>query len=211
MEWKQSTALIPYPEAIDFMEKRVEVIADGVAEECIWLLEHPPLFTSGTSARPSDLVDTLGFPVYEAGRGGQFTYHGPGQRVGYVMLNLKKRYAPAVPDIRDFVQKLEQWIIFTLADFGIEGFTREGRVGVWTNTPSGEAKIAAQGIRIRRGVSFHGIAINVHPDLSHYRGIIPCGIREYGVTSMQAMGKDITLAQLDSALRTHIKSLIPSP
>lgn len=201
LEWKVSETPVSYPDALAAMEERVDAIREGKAEELVWLLEHPPLYTAGTSAREEDLLEQR-FPVYEAGRGGQYTYHGPGQRVAYVMLDLKRRYAET-PDLRDFVQRLENWIILTLSDFGIIGAVREGRIGVWVNTPEGEKKIAALGIRVRGGVSFHGIAINVNPDLSHYSGIVPCGIQEYGVTSIQDFGKGASLAQLDTSLQKH--------
>lgn len=207
VEWKTSSELIPFPDALAFMQARVESIADDAAEETIWLLEHPSMYTSGTSAKPEDLIEAR-FPVFETGRGGEYTYHGPGQRVGYVMLNLRKRYAPNVPDVRDFVSRLQNWIILSLADFGIESFVREGRIGVWVFDKTGkECKIAAQGIRISRGVSFHGIAINVAPDLSHYSGIVPCGISSYGMTSMKALGVDISMTKLDAALKKHFAEI----
>lgn len=168
----------------------------GEADELIWLVEHPPLYTAGTSAKGADLLSER-FPVYETGRGGQFTYHGPGQRIAYVMLDLKKRGQ----DIRAFVKQLETWIIRTLGAFGVEGFTRDGRIGVWVNTPTGgEAKIAALGIRVQGWVTSHGIAINLNPDLSHYAGIVPCGIREFGVTSLSDLQAGVTMDQLDAAL-----------
>lgn len=188
------------------MQSRVDDIASSKEDEMIWLLEHPPLYTGGTSAKKSDLIDAR-FPVYETGRGGEYTYHGPGQRIGYVMLNLKNRYAPNVPDVRDFVSRLQNWIIASLKDFGIDGFVREGRVGVWTMDKNGkESKIAAQGIRISRGISLHGIAVNVQPDLSHYSGIVPCGISSYGVTSMQALGVNVTLGEFDASLKKHFET-----
>ena len=202
-EWKISSKPIPFPDALAFMQARVESIADDAADETIWLLEHPPMYTSGTSAKKEDLIDAR-FDVFETGRGGEYTYHGPGQSVGYVMLNLKKRYAPNVPDVRDFVSRLQRWIITSLGDFGIEGFVREGRVGVWVMDKTGkECKIAAQGIRISRGISYHGIAVNVAPDLSHYSGIVPCGISSYGVTSMKELGVNISLPEFDGALQKH--------
>jgi lipoyl(octanoyl) transferase len=194
------------------MEEHVAAIRAGQAAERIWLLEHAPLYTRGTSAKTADLLDAR-FPVYEAGRGGEYTYHGPGQRVAYVMLDLKKRYAPGVPDIRDFVRRLERWIIAALAELGVEAFTREGRIGVWVDRGAGsrlqasgsnnasEAKVAALGIRVRRGVSYHGVAVNVNPDLSHYGGIVPCGIREYGVTSLERLGVTADMRALDAALK----------
>jgi lipoyl(octanoyl) transferase len=216
MEWKISPDPIPYEEAVARMEARVRDIRGGQAGELVWLLEHPALYTAGTGASDGDLMDTLGFPVFKTGRGGQYTYHGPGQRVAYVMLDLKKR----TPDVRLFVRNLERWIIATLAEFGVKSFTRKGRVGVWVNTttssphrsphpnppPMGEgirceAKIAAIGVRIRQWVTYHGISINVNPDLSHYRGIVPCGIREYGVTSLAAMGVKVSLQGINEALQ----------
>ena len=177
----------------------------GNADEMVWLLEHPPLYTSGTSAKPSDLIEQR-FPVYETGRGGEFTYHGPGQRIGYVMLDLKKRERM---DVRAYVKSLEQWIIATLAEFGVAAFTREGRIGVWVDKPKGgEAKIAALGIRVRKWVTFHGISINVNPDLSHYAGIVPCGIREYGVTSLKALGIDASMEEVDTALKQTSKNIL---
>ena len=189
MEWKISDGLTSYEDALTFMEVRVDAISKGTAEECIWLLEHPPLYTAGTSAQIEDLVDPDRFPVYEAKRGGQYTYHGPGQRVAYVMLDLNQRGK----DVRQFVQKLEHWVIDTLDSFNIKGEIREGRVGVWVTRPEkpltvtgqpAEDKIAAIGIRLRKWVSFHGISINVEPDLEHFSGIVPCGITEHGVTSL---------------------------
>lgn len=199
LEWKISEGLIRYEDAISFMESRVEAIIQGEAPEMVWLLEHPPLYTAGTSAQASDLLSPQGFPVYEAGRGGEYTYHGPGQRVAYVMLDLKRRNAM---DVRAYVQSLEQWIIDTLATFNIQSFTREGRIGVWVEKPH-EAKIAAIGIRIRKWVTYHGICINAHPDLSHYAGIVPCGIREFGVTSMKQLGLNTSMEELDNALRAQ--------
>jgi lipoyl(octanoyl) transferase len=202
IEWRISAGLTPFAEALAAMEARVEAVADGREQELLWLLEHPPLYTGGTSAKAEHLL-THQFPVYETGRGGQYTYHGPGQRVVYTVLNVKARAAPAVPDVRRFVHTLEQWIIDTLLTFGVVGERREGRIGIWVRTPVGEAKIAALGIRIRRGVSLHGIAINLCPDLSHFGGIIPCGIQEYGVTSLHALGHTVSMADMDAALRHH--------
>jgi lipoyl(octanoyl) transferase len=189
--------LVAYETALSFMEERVAAIREGRAEELVWLLEHPPLYTAGTSARPEDLIDDKGFPVYRAGRGGQFTYHGPGQRIAYVMLDLQKRGS----DVRRFVHDLEEWVIRTLDRFNVRGERREDRVGVWVRKEGGgEAKIAALGVRVRRWVSFHGLAINVDPDLSHYSGIVPCGIREYGVTSLTELGILVSMPEVDSAL-----------
>lgn len=198
MEWKTSERLVDYEQAVAAMEQRVADIHAGKADEMIWLLEHPPLYTSGTSAKPSDLLATS-FPVYAAGRGGQYTYHGPGQRIAYVMLDLKRRDAM---DVRCYVRHLENWIITALEQFGVESFVRDGRVGVWTFDKSGkECKIAALGIRIRKWVTFHGMCINVNPDLSHYAGIVPCGIKDYGVTSLKALGIDATMPEVDAALK----------
>ena len=191
---------MPYPEAVAFMEARAAAIRAGTAPETVWLVEHPPLYTAGTSARAEDLVDATRFPVFQAGRGGQYTYHGPGQRVAYVMLDVGRRGA----DVRRFVRDLEEWLIRTLAVFGVTGERREGRVGIWVKRPgvmSGEDKIAAIGIRLRHWVSFHGVALNVDPDLSHYAGIVPCGIREHGVTSLAALGVAAGMGQVDEALR----------
>ena len=187
------------------MEQRVADIISGSKDELVWLLEHPALYTSGTSAHAPDLIDHTRFPVYAAGRGGQYTYHGPGQRIAYVMLNLKARDAM---DIRAYVQNLERWIIATLAHFGVTGMIREGRVGVWTLDKNGqEAKIAALGIRVRKWVTFHGISLNVAPDLSHYAGIVPCGIQQFGVTSLKALGVDTTMAEVDAVLRSQFDNI----
>lgn len=203
-EWFISEGLTAYPDAMRDMEGHVAAMIEGGADERIWLLEHPPLYTAGTSAKAEDLLAANQFPTYDAGRGGQYTYHGPGQRIGYVMLNLKQRAAPEDPDLRAYVKQLEQWIINTLGVFGIKGELREGRVGVWVVEPSGkESKIAALGIRVRKWVSYHGIAINVSPDLSHYSGIVPCGIREHGVTSLQALGVAASMHDVDTALKAQ--------
>lgn len=206
VEWIISDRLIEYQSAIDWMEVRVNDIAAGGADEAIWLLEHPPLYTAGTSARAADLIEPDRFPVYATRRGGQYTYHGPGQRVAYVLLDLNKRGK----DVRDFVQKLERWIINTLDQFNVRGETREGRIGVWVERPEKpllpdgshtEDKIAALGIRLRKWVSFHGLSINVDPDLSHFSGIVPCGIAQHGVTSLVDLGLPITLQDIDVALQ----------
>ncbi|MBI1171299.1 lipoyl(octanoyl) transferase LipB [bacterium] len=197
--------LAPYPETLAAMEARVAEIAAGTAPEAIWLLEHPPLYTAGTSARIEDLTDPGRFPVYAAGRGGQYTYHGPGQRVAYTMLDLNQRGR----DVRRFVCNLENWVIGTLAAFGVKGERRSGRVGVWVTRPDKapnpdgsvrEDKIAAIGVKLRRWVSFHGISINVEPDLGDFSGIVPCGIRDHGVTSLVDLGLPVTMADLDAAL-----------
>lgn len=200
--WRISDLPVPYPEAVDFMEKRAAEIRAGTAPETIWLLEHPPLYTAGTSAKSGDLLAPDRFPVFETGRGGQFTYHGPGQRVVYVMLNVKDRGA----DVRQFVHDLESWVIGTLARFNVKAERRDGRVGLWVADGTREDKIAAIGIRLRHWVSFHGISINVHPDLSHFNGIVPCGISEslttpFGVTSLAKLGQMVTMPELDIALK----------
>ncbi len=206
MEWIQSDGLTDYETALSVMEARVADIRAGRADEAIWFLEHPPLYTAGTSAKPADLVDPGRFPVFEARRGGQYTYHGPGQRVVYVMLDLDRRGR----DVRCFVRDLEAWVIAALGEFGLTGHIRPGRVGVWIDRPDkprlpdgrmAEDKIAAIGIRLRRWVSFHGISINVEPDLSHFDGIVPCGITEYGVTSLVDLGLPVTMDDLDVALK----------
>jgi lipoyl(octanoyl) transferase len=196
LEWRTEKGLQPYPEAVAFMEKRVARIADGTAPELVWLVEHPPIYTAGTSAKDSDLIDAR-FPVFRTGRGGQFTYHGPGQRVGYVMLDLKRRKA----DVRAFVHDLEEWLIATLAQFNVKGERREGRVGIWVVRGIREDKIAAIGVRVRRWVTFHGVSLNVDPDLSHFSGIVPCGVREHGVTSLVDLGLPVTMADVDVAMK----------
>jgi lipoyl(octanoyl) transferase len=197
IEWRFSDVPVPYPEAVAFMEQRVAAIRAGTAPECIWLLEHPPLYTGGTSADPKDLLDPERFPVYQTGRGGQYTYHGPGQRVVYVMLDLKTRGA----DIRGFVHSLEEWLIRTLGRFVVKGERRDGRVGIWVDRGGGrEDKIAAIGVRVRHWVSFHGIALNVDPELAHFSGIVPCGISRHGVTSLWDLGLTPTMDDVDCAL-----------
>ncbi len=197
IEWRISDGAVPYPEALAFMEDRVEAIRRGEAGDCVWLLEHPPLYTAGTSARPADLLTPDRFPVYSTGRGGQYTYHGPGQRVAYVMLDLKRRGA----DLRAYVHDLEEWLIRALARFTVKAERREGRVGLWVARGDGrEDKIAAIGVRVRHWVSFHGIALNVDPELEHFGGIVPCGIREHGVTSLWDLGFTPTLPEVDCAL-----------
>ena len=197
VEWRVSEGLVPYEEALAFMTDRAAAIHAGTASECVWLLEHPPLFTAGTSADPSELMNPLGFPVYEAGRGGRYTYHGPGQRVGYLMLNLDKRGR----DVRRLVQSLECWIIRTLGDLGIESHRSAGRIGIWVGEGPSEVKIAALGIRVKHWVTLHGFSINVTPDLSHFGGIVPCGIAEFGVTSIAAQGKEMPMSRVDAALK----------
>jgi len=206
VEWRISDALVPYPDAVAFMDARVAAIASGAAPELIWLLEHPPLYTAGTSARATDLVDAR-FPVHKSGRGGQFTYHGPGQRVIYAMLDLNRRN----PDLRAFVGALEAWIIAALSTFNVKGERRADRIGIWVSRPekargkngeTAEDKIAAIGIRVRRWVSFHCVSLNVAPDLSHFSGIVPCGISaaQFGVTSLRDLGLLVSMSELDVAL-----------
>ena len=206
VEWITAPGLTDYPAACAFMEARADAIAAGLAPEAIWLVEHPPLYTAGTSAKPADLTDPDRFPVYSSKRGGQYTYHGPGQRVAYVMLDVGARGR----DVRCFVRDLEKWIIATLAEFGLTGEIRPGRVGVWVTRPDRplgpdgrvpEDKIAALGIRLRKWISFHGLSINLNPDLSHFGGIIPCGITDHGVTSLSDLGLTVSMAELDAALK----------
>jgi lipoyl(octanoyl) transferase len=197
IEWRVSAGPVAYPDALAFMEQRAAAIRAGTASECIWLLEHPPLFTAGTSADPAELMNPLGFPVFEAGRGGRYTYHGPGQRVAYVMLDLEQRGK----DIRCFVHALEQWMIDALARFGVNAHRSEGRIGIWVGESENEAKIGALGVRVKRWVTLHGLAVNVDPDLTHFGGIVPCGISEFGVTSLAALGKQTPMAAVDDALK----------
>ena len=200
VEWSVAPRPVPYPDAVAAMEERVAAILAHRAPEKVWLVEHPPLYTAGTSAHATDLLDSLGLPVHRSGRGGQYTYHGPGQRVAYVMLDLAGR---GRMDLRCFVRDLEQWLIDALAALGVVGVRREGRVGIWVETAGGEAKIAAIGVRVRRWVTFHGVSLNVAPDLAHYRGIVACGIREHGVTSLAALGVDATMDEVDRVLRRN--------
>jgi lipoyl(octanoyl) transferase len=197
LEWAISDGLVPYPEALQAMQERVAAIRAGTAPELIWLLEHPPTYTAGTSARPEDLLETR-FPTFEAGRGGQWTYHGPGQVTGYVMLDLARRGR----DVRAYVHNLEEWLIRALDRFNVRGERREGRVGIWVANPvtGGESKIAAIGVRVTRWVTWHGVALNVEPELSHFAGIVPCGIREHGVTSLHALGIPASMAEAQAAL-----------
>jgi lipoyl(octanoyl) transferase len=197
IEWRTSGAPVDYREALAFMDERAAAIRAGTARECIWLLEHPPLYTAGTSADPAELSNPLAFPVHDAGRGGRYTYHGPGQRVGYVMLDLDKRGR----DVRCLVHALEGWIIAALADLGVTARREPGRIGIWVGDGPDEAKIAALGIRIKRWVTLHGFSINVAPDLAHFGGIIPCGISEFGVTSLEQIGKESDMARVDAALK----------
>jgi lipoyl(octanoyl) transferase len=197
VEWLFADTCVPYPEALAFMEDRVAKIHAGEAAECLWMLEHPSLYTAGTSANPRDLLAPDRFPVYEAGRGGQYTYHGPGQRIGYVMLDLRDRGR----DVRCFVHQLEDWVIRALAEFNVFGERRDGRVGIWVSRGGGrEDKIAAIGVRVRRWVTYHGFSLNVEPDLTHFQGIIPCGISEHGVTSLWDLGIHVTMEEVDAAL-----------
>ncbi len=207
VEWRVEKTPVAYPDALAEMDSYVAALHEGTARERVWLLEHPPLYTAGTSARSDDLLMPDRFPVFRAGRGGQYTYHGPGQRVAYVMLDLKKRGG----DLRLYIENLERWIIAVLAGFDIKGVIRQGRVGVWVESPDGqENKIAAIGVRVRHWISFHGIAINVSPNLDHFSGIVPCGLSHYGVTSLKALGSDASTADVDAALMRlfpHIFSL----
>jgi len=208
LEWRVTDAPVPYETAVAAMEARVAAIRDGGAPELVWLLEHPPLYTAGTSARPEDLLDPARLPVYRSGRGGQYTYHGPGQRIAYVLLDLDRRGR----DVRCHVWRLEEWIIAALARFGVKGERRDGRVGVWIARPDGhDDKIAAIGVRVRRWVSYHGVALNVAPDLDHYRGIIPCGIaREssgHGVTSLARLGIPASMSEIDTALHATFNAV----
>lgn len=197
MEFIIQPNLVDYESAVSEMERRVAAIRQGEEGEAVWLLEHPPLYTAGTSARAEDLLNPR-FPVFQTGRGGQYTYHGPGQRVAYVMVDLKNRQKE--PDIRKYVWQLEEWVIQTLAEIGIKGERREGRVGIWVVQGHTENKIAAVGVRVRHWVTYHGISINVNPDLSHFSGIIPCGIKEFGVTKINDICSDVTMEQVDSIL-----------
>jgi len=212
VEWRVFEALAPYEATLARMEERATAIAKGESAECVWLLEHPPLYTAGTSANPADLVESERFPVYKTGRGGQYTYHGPGQRVAYVMLNLQQREQ----DVRRYVFALEQWLIDTLARFNIRGERRDDRVGVWVERPERprrfdgalcEDKIAALGIRLRKWVSFHGISLNVAPDLQHFDGIVACGIKDHGVTSFEDLGLLTSMAEVDIALRAAFEEI----
>ncbi|WP_441966534.1 lipoyl(octanoyl) transferase LipB [Microvirga sp. 2MCAF38] len=207
VEWMVTDGLVGYEEAVAFMEARAAAIADGTARELVWLVEHPPLYTAGTSANAADLIQPDRFPVYETGRGGQYTYHGPGQRVAYIMLDLKRR----TPDLRRYVAALEAWLIATLDSFNIRGERREDRVGVWVRRPDkgerAEDKIAAIGIRVRRWVTFHGISLNVEPDLAHFSGIVPCGVTQYGVTSLVDLGIPVTMLEVDAIMRGRFEEI----
>lgn len=203
IEWAVSAASIDFADSLAIMERRADAIAAGEAAELVWLLEHPPCYTAGASAKAADLVDPDRFPVYDAGRGGQFTYHGPGQRVAYVLLDVRRRFGG---DVRAFVRALEGWLAATLETFGVAARTRPGRIGLWVERPGGaEEKIAAIGLRVRKGVSFHGVSLNVAPDLSHYEGIVPCGVRDHGVTSLAALGVQTSMREADYALRKNFE------
>jgi lipoyl(octanoyl) transferase len=210
IEWRVSDGLTPYRQALAEMEARAAGVREGSADELVWLLEHPPLFTAGTSADPAEMFNPLNFPVYEAGRGGRYTYHGPGQRVVYLVLDLEKRGK----DIRNFVHALEGWMIAALADLGVAARRGPGRIGIWTGEGADEAKIGAIGVRVRRWVTMHGLSINVAPDLSHFGGIVPCGIAEYGVTSLAALGHEPAMNRIDFALERNfplfLKFLTPA-
>ncbi len=204
--WQSAAGLQPYDQAVSTMEARVEAIRHGEADELVWLVEHPPLYSAGTSAKPDDLLDVDRFPVYETGRGGQYTYHGPGQRVAYAMIDLRERGQ----DLRAYVRGLEAWVIETLSTFGINGERREGRVGIWVAHDNGrEDKIAAIGVRVRHWVTYHGISINVSPDLEHFSGIVPCGIGEehLGVTSLADLGVDASMEDVDAALKASFTKI----
>jgi len=208
LEWRSADRPVDYPAAVETMERRVAQIRAGRAPELVWLVEHPPLYTAGTSARPVDLLQPDRFPVHATGRGGQYTYHGPGQRIGYVMLDLKPRGG----DVRAYVCGLEDWLIATLAAFGVKGERRAGRVGVWVDRGGGrEDKIGAIGVRVRHWVTFHGVSLNVAPDLSHYGGILPCGISEHGVTSLADLGIEATMAEVDAALQQSFERIFALP
>ena len=216
-EWRLSDVPVAYPEAVALMEQRVDAIRRGDAPPLVWLLEHPPLYTAGTSAHEQDLLAPERFPVYRSGRGGQYTYHGPGQRVAYVLLDLQARGR----DVRCFVHDLEEWLIRTLACFNLKGERRPGRVGIWIDLgahggrPGEEAKIAALGVRVRRWVTFHGVALNVEPQLDHFSGIVPCGIRGYGVTSLVDLGLPVTLPDVDVVMKREFEAIfgqtVPAP
>ena len=207
VQWMVSREPVPYPDALRFMDARARAIRDGAAAECVWLLEHPPLYTAGTSANSAELLDPGTLPVYRSGRGGRYTYHGPGQRIGYAMLDIVLRGS----DLRRFVWSLEEWVILALAEFGVAGERRAGRIGIWVEVNGAEAKIAALGLRVRRWVSMHGIALNVDPDLTAFAGIVPCGIREHGVTSLRALGLSVTREEVDVALRKTFPAVLGQP
>ena len=205
VDWRVSPGLVPYEEAVAQMEARAAAIRAGEAPELVWLLEHPPVYTAGTSADPAELLDPR-FPVHRSGRGGRFTYHGPGQRIGYLMLDLDKRGR----DVRCFVHRLEDWLIATLGDLEVPAFRAEGRVGIWTQAGGPEAKIGAIGVRVRRWVTLHGFAINLHPDLTHFSGIVPCGLPDYPVTSMAVLGRDAAAETFDAKLALRFPAFLTS-
>jgi lipoyl(octanoyl) transferase len=208
VEWRISAGPVAFPDALAAMEERVAAIRAGDAAELVWLLEHPPLYTAGTSARMQDLLAPRRFPVFDAGRGGQYTYHGPGQRVAYLMLDLQRRK----PDLRRYIWQLEEWIIRALAQFNVHGERRAGRIGIWVVRSGGrEAKIAAIGVRVRRWVTYHGVAINLDPELEHFAGIVPCGISGFGVTSLADLGLTTTMPELDAALMATFEEVFPAP
>ena len=208
IEWRLDDTPVDYRAAVDEMERRVAAIRAGSAAELVWLLEHPPIYTAGTSAREEDLLEPGRLPIHRTGRGGQYTYHGPGQRIAYVMLDLRKRGQ----DVRCYVHQLEEWIIRVLARFDVRGERRVGRVGIWVARPGGrEEKIAAIGVRVRQWVTYHGVALNLDPDLDHYRGIVPCGIAEHGVTSLARLGVAATMAELDTALQCTFAEVFADP
>lgn len=204
VEWRVTPGLTPYEAALAEMEQRAARVRAGEARELVWLLEHPPLFTAGTSAARDELLNPMHFPVHEAGRGGRYTYHGPGQRVGYLMLDLDQRGR----DIRCFVHALEGWLIASLADLGVAARREPGRIGLWVGSGASEAKIAAIGVRVKRWVTLHGFSVNVAPDLTHFSGIVPCGISEYGVTSLEALGRSTDLVELDAALAANFRGFL---
>ena len=208
IEWRVSETPVDYAAAVEEMEGRVAAIRAGSAAELVWLLEHPPLYTAGTSARDEELLEPRRLPVHRAGRGGRYTYHGPGQRIAYVMLDLRRRGQ----DVRCYVHQLEEWIIRTLARFAVRGERRDGRVGIWVVRPSGdEEKIAAIGVRVRQWITYHGLALNVDPELEHYRGIVPCGISEHGVTSLAELGVAASMGEIDTALRRAFAEVFEVP
>ncbi len=208
VKWRVSSGLTPYQASLGEMASLVAAIRAGTTGEQVWLVEHPPLYTAGTSAKDEDLRAPGGLPLFQAGRGGQWTYHGPGQRVAYVMLDLAKPHGRvAARDVRAFVWGLEEWLIRTLAAFGVRGERRPGRVGIWVEQAGQEAKIAAIGVRVTRWVSWHGISLNVSPDLAHFAGIVPCGISEHGVTSLKALGRKVTMAEVDAALKANFRQV----
>lgn len=203
-EWRIASSPVAYPDAVEVMEQRVSTIENDKEPELFWLLEHPPLYTAGTSADASELLDTSGFPVYTTGRGGRYTYHGPGQRVVYALCDLRRRDR----DVRQHVARLEEWIIRVLGHFHIEGGRRSGRIGIWVDHKGHDEKIAAIGVRVRHWITYHGLALNVRPNLSHFKGIIPCGLSEFGVTSLEVLGVHASMEDVDAAFRQHAQGLM---